>query len=297
VLLPIQSRFAGAWTGMGAQIAMFAAALLPLLIWLSLSGTAEGIQGLFLHPLITITLAFGAMTLLPLLAAHPLAHRAWQWTTATVAVAAVIVAVVAGFHPAYSTIAPQRLNINFVDDHTTNKAQWGLETGAPIPASFRAVQPFSEKPVAVTPLARQGMYVAPAGATRFDPPSADAFIGPQGKGRVMTLTVHASDRANRVVVVVPKEAGLIKVDFQGQTFTPSANSLNPAGTIIACVTDDCRTMRLKLTFATAAKVTLTLGEQTYGLPPDGIKLVEARPATTIPSQSGDTTIVFGKLTL
>jgi hypothetical protein len=56
-------------------------------------------------------------------------------------------------------------------------------------------------------------------------------------------------------------------------------------------------MRLKLTFATAARVDLTLGEQTYGLPEDGGKLARARPATTIPSQNGDNTIVFGKLTL
>ncbi len=278
-------------------MAIFVAALLPLLIWLSLSSAAESIQGLALHPLITITFAFGAMTLLPLLAAHPLGRDTWQWTIAAVSAAALIAAVVAGLQPAYSTIAPQRLNINFVDDHVTNKAAWGLETGAPIPASFRAARPFSEKPEQVTPLARQGMYLAPAGDTRFDAPSADAVIAPQGKGRTITLTVHASDRANRVVVVVPKSASLTRIDFRGQTFTPSASSLNPAGTIIACVTDDCRNMRLKLTFGTAAKVDLTLGEQTYGLPPDGVKLVEARPPTTIPSQSGDTTIVFGKLTL
>src|SRR3569832_178895 len=297
ILLAVQSRLDHPWTGMWADLAIFVASLLPLLIWLSLSSTSESIQGLALHPLITVTAAFGAMTLLPLLTAHPLSRGAWQWTIIGVSAAALIAAVVAGLQPAYSTIAPQRLNINLVDDHVTGKASWGLETGAPIPASFRAVLPFSDKPEQVTPLARQGMYVAPAGATRFDAPSADAVVVPQGQCRIVSLAIHASDRANRVVVVVPKSASLAKIEFRGQIFTPSATSLNPAGTIIACVTDDCRTMKLKLTFSTAAKVDLTLGEQTYGLPPDGTKLVEARPATTIPSQSGDTTIVFGKLTL
>ncbi|MBL6851942.1 MAG: hypothetical protein ISQ86_01035, partial [Alphaproteobacteria bacterium] len=56
-------------------------------------------------------------------------------------------------------------------------------------------------------------------------------------------------------------------------------------------------MRLKLTFATPAKVEFTLGEQTYGLPDDAAKLLHARPATTVAAQSGNTTIVFGKLTL
>lgn len=297
ILLPIQSRLRESWTGMWAELAIFIAALLPLLIWLSLSAMGESIQGLALHPLITITAAFGAMTLLPLLAAHPLSRRAWQWATIAVSAAAIVAAVVAGLQPAYSTVAPQRLNINFVDDHVTNKASWGLETGAPIPAAFRMVMPFGDKPEQVTPLARQGMYLAPAGDVRFNAPSADAVIGPQGNGRTIILTVHASDTANRVVVVIPKSASLTKVEFRGQTFTPSASNLNPAGTIIACVTDDCRGMRLKLTFSTAAKVEFTLGEQTYGLPDDGAKLLKARPPTTIASQSGNTTIVFGKLTL
>jgi len=296
ILLAVQSRLTHAWTGMWAELAIFVAALLPLLIWLSLSGAAESIQGLALHPLITITLAFGAMTLLPLITAHPLSRGAWRWAIIGVSAAAVIAAVAAGLQPAYSAMAPQRLNIVFVDDHVANKGEWAMDTGAPVPAEFRAVQPFSDQAAQVSPLAFQKMYVAPAGATRFDPPSADAVIGPQGKGRVIVLTVHASDRANRVVVVVPKSAGLTKIDFRGKTFTPRPDSLLP-GTLIACVTDDCRSMRLKLTFATAARVDLTLGEQTYGLPEDGGKLARARPATTIPSQNGDNTIVFGKLTL
>jgi len=297
VLLAVQSRLGDAWTGRLGEVAIFIAALLPLLIWLSLSSVAETIQGLALHPLVTVTLGFGAMTLLPLLAGHPLSRRTWQRTTVTLAVAALVAAVVAGLQPAYTTFAPQRLNIVFVDDHVAKKALWALDTAAPVPKPFRQVVSFSDEQEPVTPLVFQKMYVAPAGLTRFEPPSADAVVVPHGKGRVVSLTLHASDRANRVVVVVPKGAGLTRVELRGQSFTARADALLPAGTIIGCVTDDCRTMKLKLTFATAAKVELTLGEQSYGLPPDGVRLVEARPPTTIPSQTGDSTIVFGKLTL
>ncbi|MGZ5924340.1 MAG: M20/M25/M40 family metallo-hydrolase, partial [Rhizomicrobium sp.] len=51
VLILAQSRIAGAWNGTAGVAAMTLAALLPLLIWFSLSATAESVQGLALHPL------------------------------------------------------------------------------------------------------------------------------------------------------------------------------------------------------------------------------------------------------
>ncbi len=100
-----------------------------------------------------------------------------------------------------------------------------------------------------------------------------------------------------MAVVVPKAAGLVRAELDGRTFTPAANNLNPAGTVLVCATDDCRAVTMKLTFASRAPVDILVGEQRYGLPPDGIRLVGARPATTVPSQSGDTTTVFGKIRL
>jgi hypothetical protein len=297
VLLLVQSRLPTAWTGAVAQFLILLAALLPLLIWLGLVATGELIQGLMFHPLVTVPAAFAALTLLPLLAAQPLSRRAWLICGAGAAGLALAVAVFAGLQPAYSAWQPQRLNVVFVDDHIANKSQWAIDIGAPVPAPIRAVMPFSDRPVQVTSLVFQKMYVAPAGATRFDMPSADAVIVPRGAGREVTLRIHASDRADRVVIIVPKAAGLTRIAFRGRTFTPRADALFPAGTVIACVTDDCRTMTVTLTFASQARTTFTLGEQDFGVPPDGAKLIAARPATAVRSQFGDNTIVFGRLTL
>ncbi len=149
----------------------FAAALLPLAIWLSLMSAGETVQGLALHPLFTIPLGFGAMTLLPLLAAQPMGRALWLRVTSAIALAAVAVAVIAGLQPAYSTFQPQRLNITYVDDHVANKGLWAIETGAPLPEPFRNVAAFSDQPQSPTPLSFEKSYVASAGATRFALPT------------------------------------------------------------------------------------------------------------------------------
>jgi hypothetical protein len=297
ILLLVQSRLREPWGGMMGETALFLAALPALVIWLSLSAMGEQVQGLALHPLFTVPAAFGAMALLPLLAGRPLSRTGWARALTGFGVGAIVVAVVAGLQPAYSARSPQRLNIDFVDDHDAKQAKWVVETGAPLPASLRAAMPFSHVAAPISPLLRQAAYSARAGTTRFAVPAASVVSKPAGQGRIVTLTLHASSNANRVVVVVPKDAALVRAELDGKSFIPSKDNLNPAGTILACVTDDCRNATFVLTFADSKPVTVTVGEQQYGLPADGAKLLAARPRNAIASQSGDTTIVFGTVML
>ena len=297
VLVLAQTRSAGAWTGTAGVTALLLAAIFPLLIWFSLSAMAETVQGLAVHPLFTVPLAFGAITLLPVLAAHPLGARSWLRLTSVLCGAAIAVAIVAGMQPAYSEITPQRLSINFIDDHVANKALWSVETPATLPRALRDVDPFSREPQFASPIAFQRSYVADAGATRYAAPSATIASLPLGKGRSVTLTLAGSPQANRMFVVVPKNSALTSIAFEGKTFAASENTINPAGTIFGCLTNDCVGKTVTLTFASARPVDILIGEQVYGLPTDGAKLEAARPSTTVPSQTGDTTIVFGKLKL
>jgi hypothetical protein len=293
-LLLIQSRMSGAWTGATGQAALFVAALLPLLIWMALAAAGEMVQGLALHPLFTIPAAFGAMTLIPL--AGTLSRTACLRLSGVAAVAALLVAVLAGLQPAYSPLKPQRLNVNYVDDHVANRGIWAVDTGAPLPQAIRGAAHFGDKPEMAYPSAFQPSYVAPAGATRFTAPTATASSELFGAGRTITLKLHASDAANRVVVLVPKDAGLAGAEIDGHSFIVDADNLNPRGTLIACVTDDCRDKTIKLTFATRhGPIDLLIAEQHYGLPPDGGRIAATRPAAATASQSGDTTIVFGKV--
>jgi hypothetical protein len=294
-LILLQSRLTGAWSGRAGEAAFFIASLLPLAIWFALAAGGESVQGLAFHPLVTLPVAFGAMTLLPLLA--PLNRRAWILASSVLAGVALLVAVAAGLQPAYSAAAPQHLNIGFVDDHVQNKSLWTIDSSAPLPPAIRAVMPFSAKPEHASPVGFQPSYVAPAGVTRFAVPAATISTASDGAGRRVTLALHGSNDASRMFVVVSKDAPLTGIAFEGHAFTPAKDSLNPLGTIFACVTGDCRGKSVKLRFATKRPVEIWLGEQRYGLPPDGAKLVAARPATAIPAQTGDTTIVFGKMKL
>lgn len=295
VVLVACASLRGAWSDFAAQAAVAIAALPALVIWLSLASAAEQVQGLVLHPLVTIPFAFAAMTLLPLLAARPLGRRAWTVLLGGTAATAMAVALLAGFQPAYSAIAPQRLDIDFVDDHVAGKSLWAAETTGPLPKSLRDALPFSTQRHPVTPLTFTNAYAAPAGAVRYAAPTASISSVPSGTGRAVTLALHGSPQANRMVLVVPKDAGLVRAEIDGQSFAPAAGVSTTYGTIIACLTDDCAAKSVTLVFASRKPVTVTLGEQHYGLPPDGAKLVAARPVTAIPSQSGDTTIVFGTL--
>lgn len=295
VLLLAQARLPSAWTGTTGQLLIFLATLLPLLIWLGLAATGESVQGLALHPLFTVPVAFGTMTLIPLLAARPLSRPAWLWCGMGAAMLALVVAIVAGLQPAYSTWQPQRLDINFVDDHIGKRGLWTIDTAGPLPQSLRAAASFSAKPDLSVPVSLQPSYSVAAGAMRFDLPTADVVSVPQGAGRTLTLAVRGSEGSNRIVVLVPKEAGLVRAAIDGRVFEPSADSLNPRGTIIVCATNDCRRKSMKLTFAARKPLDLLIAEQHYGLPPDGARLAGARPGTAIASQSGNSTIIFGNL--
>ena len=297
IVLLAQTRLRGAWTGVAGEIALFVAALPMMVVWLSLAATAETVQGLALHPLFTVPVAFGVLPLLPLLAARPLKRLDRNGVLTALATAALAFAITAGLVPAYSEAAPQRLNIDFVDDHIAHKAEWAIETGARLPAVFRRYSnpAFSKDSQPISPLLRQPAYVMPAGATRFAEPTVTATAASTSTSRTVTLTLHGSPDANRIVLVVPKEEGLLRAEIEGHVLLPAPRSLNPVGTIIACVTDDCRDKTVTLVFWSPGPKHILLGEQHFGLPPDGAWFQSLRPPEAIASQSGDTTIVFTKL--
>jgi hypothetical protein len=297
LILLIQSRLADAWEGRSGEVAIFLAAIPALVIWLSLASGLETVQGLFAHPLFTVPAAFGTMAFLPFLAIAPLSRRAWIWTSALIGVAALFCAWMAGLEPAYSPLAPQRLDINFLDDHVGNKSLWAINTQAPLPEAFRRVMTFSDNPTQATPISSQPAYLAPAGANRFTPPTAAFENIADATGRLVTLTLQGSERTNEMLLAVPKNSGLDRIEFEGKRFVPSPDANNPLGTIFGCVTRDCRNKSVTLHFADTHPVDLWLAEIDFAIPPDGEQLENARPPTTVASQSGDTTIVLGKVKL
>jgi hypothetical protein len=254
----------------GRDIALFIAALAALVIWIGLNAGAEPIMGLKLHPLFTVTAAFGLLALLPLL--RPAAP--WGRASAGSLLLALLLAVVAGFQPAFSDQAPQRLNLRYVEQD--GRAWWQADPVAQLPPSLRAAARFSASPQRLVDVG----YVAPAGSSQFPAPSALV----QRSGDTVTLTLHAA--GDGVALLVPKEAALKSLSLGDATAKADGEE-----TVIGCATPDCGSARLVLELGSPSPVRLTLIARRRGLPPLGAKLVKARPSWSVPSQSGDATLL------
>jgi hypothetical protein len=264
----------------GRTPALMIAAIAGGILWFGLTAGLEAIMGLVMHPLFTVTAAFGFVMLLPLLA--PARGAAWGISLAVSLIAALGLAVVAGLQPAYRKAAPQRLNILYLEQG--GKAWWLADPfwekasmAVHLPASLRAAAPFSATPVH---LAEMG-FAVPTGAARFPAPSATVSRA----GDVVTLDLNTSGQA--IELMVPRQAGLESVTVGGISRpAPPDRSL-----AIACGTPDCAHARIVLRLASKAPVSLLLKDVRFGLPEGGARLQMARPAEATTSQGGDRTVV------
>src|SRR6185312_1741114 len=160
-----------------------------LLIWLSFNQGSEALMGLRLHPLFTATAAFGLIVLLPLLA------KARGLGTAAVLslVLALALSVVAGLQPAFSTVAPEQLNLRYVE--ADGKAWWVADSVPRLPKELRAVADFSPRPQRL--LGVTGGYVAPAGAAHYPVPRA--IVARNGD----SVTLDVAAQGDGISLVVP----------------------------------------------------------------------------------------------
>jgi hypothetical protein len=292
VILLVQVFLARAWTGALAQAALFLAAIPALIIWIPLVVTAEPVMGLYLHPLFTVPAAFAMTSLVPLFAAGPLPRAAARPVIGAFFGIAIAFASLAGLCPAFSASHPQRLDINYVEDSTKHRAFWAASTSAPLPPSLRAAAKFSNEPETPYAFARVAAYTAPAGAFRFDPPTAAVNATAMSDGtRKIRLALRGAG-ANQMVLIVPKSAQLRAVEIDDHHFDAPKEWAALPQALILCATDDCAGKTITLELGTSQPVDITIAEQRYGIPADGAKLQAARPKTAVVSQNGDTTVLL-----
>ena len=258
------------------RLAQFIAAVAGLVLWLGLNQASEVLMGLRMHPLFTVTAAFGLIGLLPLLA--DAAGR--RFSAVLSLVLAIGLAVAAGLQPAFSEKAPQRLNLRYVESE--GKAWWLADPVQRLPQSLRAAAQFSQAPRRMVDMG----YVAPAGAARNPAPSARVTR----LGDIVTLDIQAE--GDGVVLEVPAQARLRAATLGGVTIPKDEKH-----TFIACGTPDCATARVILRLASSAPFTLDLLVYRRGLPPDGAKLLAARPADAVPSQGADRSVLAAKIAI
>lgn len=290
-LLLLAARSRNRWHGRLGQVSLLIAATVNLIIWFALVATGETLMGLKLHPLFTIPAALGLVALVPLAASEPLSPRTRRISVSLCFLIAVAAAAAAGLIPSYSDVAPQRLNLNYVEDHVRNRAIWAADAGAPLPDALRSAANFSATAEQAFPVAFQKAYVAPAGKFQFAAPTANIKAAP----KKIVVTLHGSKRADQMFLVIPKEAGLKAVAIHDWNIPTKRTDFNSGNTIIGCLTEDCRNISVTLDVAPEKPFDILFGERSFGLPPDGKKLLDARPSTAVPSQLGDGTVIVSKI--
>jgi hypothetical protein len=260
----------------GRVPALFVAMLAGLVIWIGFNAASEPIMGLRLHPLFTITAAFGLITMLPLLA-HV---KHWGLSCAVSLVLALGLAITAGLQTAYSVDSPQRLNLRYAE--IDGQARWLADPVSRLPDGLRAAANFSATPQEL-PLDTTA-YVASAGAARYPAPSATV----SRDGDWVTLDLKTD--GEMVMLFAPPQAGLQSVTVGGVTTSVAGRQA-----IIACSTPDCANARLGLRLSSSEPLELMLVSQKRGLPSDGAKLLAARGREAVPQQQGDRTMLVGRV--
>jgi hypothetical protein len=276
-----------------ATCAWLAAAMMAFLLWSSIGSSGESVMGLKLYPLFVIPFAVAATTLMPLLARYRLPRHQWLAATAIAFVAAIGAATVQGLEPAFSAATPQRLNITYVEVASKGRAYWALDAQAPVPKPMLAVAKFSKKPLRLAPRTPL-VYVAPAGAPHFASPTATVHATAMAGGlRHVALALHGSDTADQMFLVIPKEAELSSIDINDWHIPAEPEWSGENTVVFACMSRDCARANLTLSLKSGAPITLGLYEQRFGAPAAARNLVNARPASAVPSQEGDGVTLIG----
>ncbi len=277
------------WDSLAGEAALLISALASLVLWLGLCVSGETLMGLKLFALFTVPAAVAAATLVPLLAARRVPLSAAGMCFA----GAVIAAGIAGFEPAYSEIAPQRLNLNYVYDGASGKAVWAADAAAPLPLALRQAAIFSTTPEKPFAASWSRAWLAPAPKGDLQAPRA-AIVTNQmdGKLRRVTLALSGSPEAAMMWLMVSGKAGLSHVILGGKAIAAPSSWANEKQIGIVCMSSDCAQASITLTMANNGPLALTLIERRVGLPPFAAGLLAARPKTAVPSQFGDGTMLI-----
>jgi hypothetical protein len=212
----------------------------------------------------------------------------------------VVVAFAAGFAallmPPYSVKAPERVNIEFWKDADTGKTQWIID-----PASGRLPDPLLA--AASFRHADKGPFPWDAGPAFFAP--APGLDNPAPTLTILESTAVADRRNYRALLRSERGAPDAMV-----LFPPGSNVSGARINDVAVEGDSSRSHRLfgdweiyrclttpaggvEIAFSLPAGKPLEVYalDATYGLPPAGKFLLDARPFTAAPSQDGDVTII------
>ncbi len=226
-----------------------------------------------------------------------------RWFVPGVLLAAVIIgAGVALFMPFFSASSPESLNLEYFQNADSGKTYWMANPASErLPRSLINVGNFSNKKMVVYPWSAKGAFAADAPILNLASPvlTVRSVSSSGGKWRYDVL-VRSPRGAPVISLAFPPDAGVESVSMQGQAIpelAPRMLRYTHGWRPYTCRSSPAGGIEMQFTAASAKPVQLFLLDESFGLPPQGAFLQRARPATTVPIQDGDATLVMRHVTL
>ena len=189
--------------------------------------------------------------------------------------------------PSYSAIAPQRLNLFYIQE--PDRSLWAAQTDAPLPPKLAHAAAFSRqaRPVAAT-YARH-MFLAPAPHLALAPNGVTILANRLSGGkRVVRLVLHGA--ADMLTLRLPGRVGLTEIKVGHTSVAVPASWKHQSEVAIGCLTPDCGSTGMRLVMDQRGPFMLTLVARTLKLPAQARALMAARGNIAVPSTYGDGTL-------
>ncbi len=204
--------------------------------------------------------------------------------------------------PAYSAKAPERVNINFSQDADTGNAQWIVQPASGrLPEPIRLAAAFRSADKGPFPWDTRPSFVADAPHLDLPAPTFTILESSQGDRKRNYRALLRSERgAPFASVMFPPGAGVESVRIGGQPLPPEIpgiRALLNGWTAYACPAMPAGGIEVNFSVPLGKAVEVSAADQSYGLPPDGMFMLNSRPFTATPSQNGDVTIVWRRIQL
>lgn len=249
---------------------------------------------------ITVCVALLALPLAPL-AGTVSAGRRWRFLAAAFAVAVIATAAALIVAP-FSTASPETLNLEYQQNADTGKAQWVAYPGSGrLPLSLRSVASFARAQAPVYPWEQNKPFAADAPSLNLEAPTLTIQNTSSSQGKSSYDVLLKSPRgAPLIFVIFAPDAAPRSVSMAGHAVPDLSSRMlhyTRGWRIYRWVDMPPEGIDMKFTVPGAGPISAFLVDEAYGLPPEGMFLRSARPATTTTIQNGDATVVTRQVTL
>lgn len=272
--------------------------LLAAVLWMPiLTPLYDGLGGPALVA-IGLLVAVLVTTLAPLVPASGALGRRWL-PLAALAVAVVCAGLAFASAP-YSEDTPQPLPFEFSQDADTGQARWLALWGRSLPPAVRQAASFSQTRERAYPWAPEGYRAFIAPAPRFDAPGPQVSVledSPVPEGRRLRLLLTSNRGAREVALVSPEEAKVKSATVDGAPVKLDAPRPKGRSLIVGTSTMRSDGVEIVLVLGETRPLDWRVYDLSSGLPPTGEALHRARPASAVPIQYGDTTVIERKVRL